>query len=86
MLTADSPRKFGAPASDVDHTPGGVPDVGVGTSLRVGHALHRIDGNAVLGSDYAHAWAILLVQIGEDRAFDVGSPRSWPDEGPDKEL
>jgi hypothetical protein len=24
-------------------------------SLRVGDALHRIDGNAVLGSDYAHA-------------------------------
>ena len=40
-------------------------------SLRVGDALHRVDGNVVRSSDHAHAWAILLAQIGEDRAFDV---------------
>ena len=53
---------------------GGRPDVRstLATSLRVGDALHRVDGNAVRSGDSAHAWTILLAQIGEDRAFDVG--------------
>ena len=41
-------------------------------SLRVGDALHRVDAHAMRGSDHPHARAILLAQISEDRAFDVG--------------
>jgi hypothetical protein len=50
-----------------------VPDVVVGTSLRVRDALHCDDGNAMCGSNHAHAWAIILAQRGKDRGFDVSS-------------
>jgi hypothetical protein len=34
-------------------------------------ALNRVD--AVRRRDYAHAWAILLAEIGDDRALDAGT-------------
>ena len=60
---------------------GGRPDVRstLATSLRVGDALHRVDGNAERGGDCAHAWAILLAKVGEDRASDL-SIDLWPSE------
>jgi hypothetical protein len=36
-------------------------------------ALHRVDADAVRGSDHAHAWAILPAQRGVDRSVDVGA-------------
>jgi Bacteriophage Sf6, terminase small subunit-like len=69
----DASRVFRPSSKTADHTPEGATPMPDPVSSRVRDALHRVDADAVRGSDHAHAWAILPAQRGVDRSLDVGS-------------